>query len=243
MIADGLSLLIDYGTYLLPGLSLCALWFCLTPKTQPGLRIVILLLGFVLMRDVMTPLRLWSLSGDVQISFISNPFVLVALGVLSLVVVAALARIAPELWKLIVWSQGNRAVGLTLGIAAGLAIGVPLRLYQGIDTAGIAGYWPWLPSMVVLAFGGNALEEVLFRGILQGHLEHHTSALRAALISAVAFAACHSFLALTVTRIGWPILLFTLVEGLTCSFIRMRYGVNAATAAHGTAILLIATPM
>ncbi|VVN40702.1 hypothetical protein PS862_04030 [Pseudomonas fluorescens] len=97
--------------------------------------------------------------------------------------------------------------------------------------------------MVVLAFGGNALEEVLFRGFLQGHLEHHTSALRAALVSAVAFAACHAFLALRVTRIGWPILLFTLVEGLVCSFVRVRYGVNAATAAHGTAILLIAAPM
>ncbi|POA77408.1 CPBP family intramembrane glutamic endopeptidase [Pseudomonas sp. DP16D-R1] len=243
MIAEGLSLLIDYGIYLLPGLSLCALWFRLTPKTQPGLRIVILLLGFVLMRDVMTPLRLWSLSGDVQISFVSNPFVLAALGVLSLAIVAALARIAPELWGLIAWSKGNRAVGLTLGFAAGYAIGVPLRLYQGIDIGEIAGYWPWLLSMVVLAFGGNALEEVLFRGFLQGHLEHHTSALRAALISAVAFAACHSFLALSVTRIGWPILLFTLIEGLVCSFVRMRYGVTAATAAHGTAILLIATPM
>ncbi|QVL17226.1 CPBP family intramembrane metalloprotease [Pseudomonas qingdaonensis] len=243
MIAEGFSLLIDYGIYLLPGITLCALWFCLTPKTQPGLRIVILLLGFVLMRDVMTPLRFWFLSGDVQIGFISNPFVLAPLGVLSLAIVAALARIAPELWELISWSKGNRAVGLTLGIAAGCAIGVPLRLYQGIDTGQIAGYWPWLLSVVVLAYGGNALEEVLFRGFLQGHLEHHTSALRAALVSAVAFAACHSFLALSVTRIGWPISLFTLVEGLACSFVRTRYGVNAAIAAHGTAILLIATPM
>lgn len=55
MIEEGLSLLIDYGIYLLPGFSLCALWFWLTPKTQPGLQIVILLLTFVLMRDVMTP--------------------------------------------------------------------------------------------------------------------------------------------------------------------------------------------
>jgi membrane protease YdiL (CAAX protease family) len=243
MIAEGLSLLIGYGSYMLPGLSLIALWFCLTPKTQLGLRIIILLLGFVLMRDVMTPLRLWCLSGHVQISFISNPFVLTALGFLSLAIVVALARIAPELWQLISWSKGNRAVGLTLGIAAGCAIGVPLRLYQGIDTGQIAGYWPWFLSMVVLAYGGNALEEVLFRGFLQGHLEHHTSILRASLISAVAFAACHSFLALSVTRIGWPILLFTLVEGLACSFVRTRYGVNAAIAAHGTAILLIATPM
>jgi membrane protease YdiL (CAAX protease family) len=97
--------------------------------------------------------------------------------------------------------------------------------------------------MVVLAFCCNALEEVLFRGFLQGHLEHHTSALPAALIGAVAFAACHSFPALGVTRIGWPILLFTLVEDLVCAFVRMRYGVNAATAAHGTAILRIAAPM
>ncbi|EJM89883.1 MULTISPECIES: CPBP family intramembrane glutamic endopeptidase [unclassified Pseudomonas] len=243
MIEEGLSLLIDYGTYLLPGFSLCALWFWLTPKTQPGLRIVILLLTFVLLRDVMTPLRLWSLSGDVQIGFVANPFVLAVLGALSLAIVAALARIAPQLWQLVVWRKGNLAAGLALGVAAGCAIGVPLRLYQGIGVGEIAGYWPWLMGMVVLAYGGNALEEVLFRGFLQGHLEHHTSAIRAALISAVAFSACHSFLALSVTRIGWPILLFTLLEGLVCAFVRMRYGVIAATAAHGTAILLIAVPM
>ena len=243
MIAEGLSLLIDYGIYLLPGLCLCALWFWLTPKTQPGLRIVILLLTFVLMRDVMIPLRLWSLSGGVQIGFISNPLVLATLGVLSLAIIAALARIAPELWKLVVWRKGNLAAGLALGIAAGCAIGVPLRLYQGTDVGELAGYWPWLLGMVVLAYGGNALEEVLFRGFLQGHLEQHTCALRAALISAIAFAACHSFLALSVTRIGWPILLFTLVEGLVCTLVRMRYGVSAAVAAHGTAIVLIAVPM
>jgi membrane protease YdiL (CAAX protease family) len=207
------------------------------------LQIVILLLTFVLMRDVMTPLRLWSLSGDVQIGFVSNPFVLAVLGALSLAIIAVLARIAPELWQLVVWRKGNLVAGLALGIAAGCAIGVPLRLYQGIGISELAGYWPWLMGMIVLAYGGNALEEVLFRGFLQGHLECHTSALRAALISAVAFSACHSFLALSITGIGWPILLFTLLEGLVCAFVRMRYGVIAATAAHGTAILLIATPM
>lgn len=125
----GLSLLIDYGVYLLPGLSLCALWFWLTPKTQPGLRIAILLLSFVLMRDVMTPLGLWSLSGDVQIGFISNPFMVAVLGALSLAIIAALARIAPDLWELVVWRKRNLVVGLILGITVGCAIGIPLRLY------------------------------------------------------------------------------------------------------------------
>ena len=66
--------------------------------------------------------------------------------------------------------------------------------------------------------------------------------MRAALISGVAFAACHAFLALSVTQLGWPVLLFTLLEGLACALVRMRYGVLPAALAHGTAILLIAVP-
>ena len=40
MIADAFTVLIHYGIYLLPGLILFGLWFGLTPKTMPGVRIV-----------------------------------------------------------------------------------------------------------------------------------------------------------------------------------------------------------
>ncbi|MCP2052762.1 UNVERIFIED_ORG: membrane protease YdiL (CAAX protease family) [Pseudomonas fluorescens] len=140
------------------------------------------------------------------------------------------------------WTLGNPWVGMAAGIVVGCLIGVPLRVYQGIDANQLHGYWVWLPGMVVLAYGANALEEVLFRGFLQGYLEQQVSPLRAALISGVAFAACHGFLALSVTQLGWPVLLFTLIEGLACALVRMRYGVLPAALAHGTAILLIAVP-
>lgn len=145
MIEEGLSLLIDYGTYLLPGFSLCALWFWLTPKTQPGLRIAILLLTFVLMRDVMTPLRLWSLSGDVQIGFVANPFVLAVLGALSLAIVAALARIAPQLWQLVVWRKGNLAAGLGCRV-----LGLPF-------VSGTERHPDWLADSTVHVAGGAGL--------------------------------------------------------------------------------------
>ena len=240
MLEEGLSRLSAYLLYLTPGFLLCALWFWLTPKHQAGMRILVLLLTFVLLRDAMTPQGLWSLSDQVQIAFIANSLVLAALGLLSLALIALLARVAPELWALLVWRRGNVGLGLLLGLLAGLAIGLPLRLYQGngFEVSGL-----WFGGLLVLAYGGNALEEVLFRGMLQGHLEQHTSALRAALSSAVAFAACHAFLALSVTQVGWPILAFTLIEGLVCALLRMRYGILAAIAAHGTAILLIAVPM
>nr|WP_218166248.1 MULTISPECIES: CPBP family intramembrane glutamic endopeptidase [unclassified Pseudomonas] len=231
--------MVHYGIYLLPGLILFGLWFGLTPKTLPGLRIVILLLAFVLMRDAMTPLGMWSLSREVQIEFTANPWVLAALGGLSLGLIALLARLAPELWQLTVLFKGNRWAGLAVGLGAGCLIGLPLRLYQGIEPV----YWAWLMGMLVLAYCANALEEVLFRGFLQGYLEQHVTPLRAALLSGLAFAACHSFLALSVTQLGWPVLAFTLIEGVACGLVRMRYGVVAATATHGTAILLIAVPM
>lgn len=239
MIAEAFAVLVHYGIYLLPGLILFGLWFGLMPKTLPGLRIVILLLAFVLMRDAMTPLGMWSLSREVQIEFTANPWVLAALGGLSLGLIALLARLAPELWQLTVLFKGNRWAGLALGLGAGCLIGLPLRLYQGIEPV----YWAWLMGMLVLAYCANALEEVLFRGFLQGYLEQHVTPLRAALLSGLAFAACHSFLALSVTQLGWPVLAFTLIEGLACGLVRMRYGVVAATATHGTAILLIAVPM
>ncbi|NWB43851.1 CPBP family intramembrane metalloprotease [Pseudomonas sp. E6002] len=239
MIAEAFAVLVHYGIYLLPGLILFGLWFGLTPKTLPGLRIVILLLAFVLMRDAMTPLGMWSLSREVQIEFTANPWVLAALGGLSLGLIALLARLAPELWQLTVLFKGNRWAGLAVGLGAGCLIGLPLRLYQGIEPV----YWAWLMGMLALAYCANALEEVLFRGFLQGYLEQHVTPLRAALLSGLAFAACHSFLALSVTQLGWPVLAFTLIEGVACGLVRMRYGVVAATATHGTAILLIAVPM
>ncbi|KTB66580.1 CPBP family intramembrane glutamic endopeptidase [Pseudomonas allii] len=242
MITQGMVVLIHYSMYLAPGVLLFGLWFALTPKSLTVLRILILLMAFVLMRDVMTPLGLWSLGSEVQLGFTANAFVLAALGGLSVLLIAGLMRLAPDLWRLIVWSRGARGVGLAIGLAVGGLIGVPLRFYQGIDVSAIPGYWVWLPGMVVLAYGANALEEVLFRGFLQGYLEQHVTPLRAAFISGVAFAACHTFLALSVTQLGWPVLLFTLLEGLACALVRMRYGVLAATLTHGTAILLIAVP-
>lgn len=243
MITQGLAVLVNYSTHLAPGLLLFGLWFALTPRALLAMRILILLAAFVLMRDAMTPLGMWVLSGEVQIALSANAFVLAVLGGLSVVLIMLLSRLAPDLWRLMRWSIGNPAAGLAVGLAVGCLIGVPLRVYQGIEASDIHGYWVWLPGMVVLAYGANALEEVLFRGFLQGYLEQQITPLRAALISGVAFAACHAFLALSVTQLGWPVLLFTLIEGVACALVRMRYGVLPAIVTHGTAILLIAVPM
>jgi len=64
---------------------------------------------------------------------------------------------------------------------------------------------------------------------------------RAALASGAMVAAGHAFLAVTLTNIGWPILVFTLYEGIVAALVRMRFGLVAATLTHGGAIFLLAS--
>lgn len=43
------------------------------------------------------------------------------------------------------------------------------------------------------------------------------------------------------TDVGWPLLAFTLWEGLICAFLRLRWGVIPAAIAHGLAIFLLSS--
>ena len=87
---------------------------------------------------------------------------------------------------------------------------------------------------------GNFLEELIFRGFLQGYFEKHMSTMRAALISGGMFAAAHIYLASTVTDLGWPLLVFVLVEGLACALIYRKFGLISSALTHGTAIFILA---
>ncbi|NIE75257.1 CPBP family intramembrane metalloprotease [Pantoea sp. Ap-967] len=236
---EALPILQGYLWRLLPLLGLFALWLWLTPRSQAGMHVLILLLAFVCTRDMMTPSAIWALGGEPPLRFHANPWVLAALGTGSLALLGLLARGLPTCWQWVVGFKGNRTAGIALGVAAGCLIGLPIRLHLGLGLAPL----PWLLGFATLALAGNALEEVLFRGMLQGLLEQHTSPWRAALGSACAFAACHGYLALVLTDLGWPVMLFTFVEGLVCAAVRLKWGTWPAAAAHGSAILLIGAPL
>lgn len=240
-------LFVDYPLRLLPGVLVLAATFLLLGRTAPLPRIVVLLLGFVLMRDAMTPLGLWSLgaapNGTLWLRFAPDPVVLVGLGVAGALLSLAIAYGPPDLRGLVVWGRlGPRAVLDALGAAAVVLAPLTALLWTvPVEQHGGAVAVALLPALAVLAFGGNLLEEVLFRGLLQGYLAGPLGygPVRTVLLSGLFFAAGHVFLASTVTALGWPVLVFTLAEGLACAWVRLRHGVLAATVTHGTVILVL----
>lgn len=238
--------LMSYFLRITPGLVLIAALFFLLPKKQILARIFILILGFILMRDAMTPEGLWRFGISepaVWLRFIDDAFVLIVVGVLSLGVSIALLSVK-ELRRLVNWGDVRSWKTYGIGIAVGAAVALPFLLLSSgvpIELRGGAVALMLLPALLFMAMAGNFLEELVFRGFYQSYLAKQMSGTRAAVISGVTFAAAHVFLASTVTSLGWPLLIFVLAEGIACAFVYKKYGLISATIAHGLAIFLLAS--
>lgn len=238
-----MELLLAYTLRLLPGLLLGALFLFLLPRNLLEVRIASYILLFVLVRDVMTPVGLWTLH-PASLTLSTSPLQLTVLGVLCGTIVAALVRFDTDARALFSWFRGRVGVAIVTGVAGALFLGLVVALAHWwiehpIFSLRVTGFT--LVLMLLFALVGNLLEEVLFRGYVQGYMERHVSPLRAAILSGVCFAFCHTLLALAVTHAGWVLLAFTLTEGVVAGLVCMRCGVVAATLTHGGAIFLISS--
>lgn len=243
-----LELIINYIIRLMPGMMLAGFLLLLVPRRITLLRLTVYLLLFLFIRDAMTPAGLWSFGteGFFWLRFTDNSLALTVMGISSAIIVFAMNALDPNLKALLVWFKGNRVTGILAGIGAALIVVAPLAIIylqtSLVDRGGEVAFMLLFPLMLT-AFLGNLYEEVLFRGYLQGYLETEgsMSPLRAALASGTAFGLGHIFLALTVTSIGWPLLIFALYEGIVAALVRMKYGVVPATLTHGLAIFTLAS--
>ncbi len=240
------TLLLQYIIRLIPAMTVLGLFIFLLPRKSAEFRLAAYILLFVVTRDAMTPLGLWSFGseGFFWMRFIGNPGMLFVLGALSLFLAGLLIMADADLRRYIVWIPDRSGADVAWGIAGALVVALPfVFFYTGVPVQARGGAVPGilLIPIAVMALCGNFLEETLFRGFFQGYMEEIAGPVRAALLSGAFFAACHIFLAVTVTAVGWPLLAFTLYEGLIASFIRMRFGLIASTLTHGGAIFLIAS--
>lgn len=235
----------EYLLRVLPGTVVVAILLSLLPKTMRELRVMVYIVAFVLYRDVMTPSGYWSFDTSATVRMAEAPSILVAMGCLSLSLVLFIDRVEPALRPLLVWARRGWSKAVLSGIIGACAIALPTLLFHHLkDPTGgplvSRGLWP---AILVLALLGNLLEEVLFRGYLQGLLAEKLPPVRALLATGFFFSVFHSFLASTVTDVGAPILVFTAYEGLVCAGVQARWGLLGSVLAHGGGIFLLASGM
>ena len=288
-----------YLLTVLPAVVLVGIVVALLPRQAHGVRIMMLILGFIVARDAMTAQGLWEFGavgggadgtaggtaggaaggGDsggggsssgvptLWLRFTDDPVALLVLAVASLALVGAILVACRDLRWTVLWTGRRWWTSVLVGLLGGALIVLPFLFLYGtigqwipalqsvapaltvppvpVDQRGGAVAGGVLVVLAVFALCGNLVEEVLFRGFLQAHLEDQlpgrTGRWRAALLSALTFAAGHLVLAFLLTDLGWPILAFTFLEGLVCAVIALRHGVLGATVAHAGAIFMLAS--
>lgn len=238
-----IMMLMEYLSRLAPALAIGLLVFLLArPKSFE--RIVLYLALFVLLRDAMTPLGLWSFGSRAffWIRINNDVIFLVLFGIFSGGIVAAMYFFDRENRWLLQFFRGNKITGSIIGAASALVVAAPLFvIYRTVPIEGRGGMVPVavMPGLLVFALLGNLLEEVLFRGYMLGLLERRFSPVKAGVLSGAVFAFCHVFLATTVT--GAPLLVFTLWEGIIAGIVGVRYGIVPAALTHGGAVFLLSS--
>jgi len=242
--------LVDYAGRIAPGLLVIAIALAVLPRARTelqGLRIALYILAFVVMRDALTPVGLWHIGSHERALWLRLPaeaghlLLLTALTAGGIVLMLAFER---DLGRLVIWVRGPRVFGLLVAVLAAVVIAAPgLLLIRGVPLPERGGAVPasLLAPLLLFALVGNLLEELLFRGFLQGHLEGCTTPVHAAILSGIIFGAFHAPLGAAVTSVGAALVLFVTYEGLLCAFVRSRYGVIASTIAHGGGIFLLAS--
>jgi hypothetical protein len=234
-----------YLSRVTPALVLGAMLLFLA-RREPKLRIVSYLALFVLLRDTMTPLGLWSFGaqGFFWIRLHDDPVFLILFGVACLGMALAIYFFDRENRPLLQWLRGTWQRGLLWGTVGALIVVAPLAgiyHYTAIDTRGGTVLPSLLPAILIFALLGNLLEESLFRGYAYGHLSQRMTPLVAAIASGIVFAFCHIYLATTVTNVGYPLLVFTLWEGIIAGIVGAKCGVLPSTLTHGGAIFLLSS--
>lgn len=238
------QLLVPLLLRIAPGYGLGLLALIALPRQRVELRLAVYLLLFTLFRDAMTPMGLWTISLGGTIRFLHDPVVLIDLGLLSFTAVFVINAFEPDLARVLVWVKGKLHWALLAGLlGAALVVGpVALLRHTLLPEVPLPPVPTWdLGPLLAMALAGNFLEEVLFRGYLQGLVERVSSPVRAALASGVVFALFHAPLATTVTNVGSTLLAFVWFEGTVAAFVRMRFGVIASTLTHGLAIFVLAS--
>ena len=240
--------LTDYAFRVTPALVLVALLYTLLRGRQAlPLRIVLVIIGFLVVRDTLVLFEIWGYgvtSGWLPwLRFTNDPLLVSLLAVGSLVMTLFLVLIERDGESLLVWGRWKWS-HLGWGLLGGIAIAGPLIVaYQFVPLADRGGSVPnsMIAPLLVTAAFGNLTEDVLVRGYVQGYLGTLYSPVRAALGSSLFYAVGHIFLATVVTDLGLPILLLAVYDGLICALVRMKSGIIPAAISHGMAIVVLAT--
>ena len=221
-------------------------------------RVAVLMVMVVVLRDSLTPTGIWSFGGGrggYWLRFSDDWVVLAALSAAGLLFFAFLNAWQADLCSVVVWrKRGSALVTGMLSLACACVGVLPFGLLNLVLRSGPAAAsgttltWtlPPPPALLVLfpanlAFAsiGSLLEELLFRGMVQGLLEPAMGVHGSIAPSALLYTLAHGFVASAVSDMGLPVYAFSLWLGLVLGKLRAERGTAPCVLAHALVLVVL----
>jgi len=243
---NAIDLLLKYSLRSLPALVIGLLFILTAGRKQFVLRLLSYILLFILLRDVMTPLKVWRFGSEglFWLRMVEEPVFMLLLSAMCIGIILLVLKLDHDAQQVYVLRKGSILSVIGTGLLGAAAVTVPMMIvYQFVPIAERGGNVSrdalLLGSLALFCLCVNFLEESVYRGFFQGYLEGPFSPLRAGILSGILFGFSHTFLALSVSDAGWGLIAFTTFEGIVAGIVRSRAGVLASTITHGLAIFAL----
>ncbi|MCR8659053.1 CPBP family glutamic-type intramembrane protease [Paenibacillus endoradicis] len=237
-----MELLLELLWILFPFLLVMLLLYVIVARKKVVWKIVIFVTSFVIIETMLLYKQLWWLHGEhrrLEIEFTSDGWILFTLSLVGLLIVVGCILFQVKLNRYVIWTGKNIFKSVTCGSIGAIILSLPIILlnFYSLGRVPVDGSLSLFISIIMFIVVGKSIEELLFRGYLQGYLDRIYSPFKSGFITTAIYSLLN-FLILIVANeyflLAW---IQTIYIGIICSCLRYRYGILASTLANALAII------
>lgn len=237
-----MELLLELLWILFPVLLVMLLLYMMVAHKKIVWKIVIFIASFVIIEIMFLYKQLWWLQGEhrrLDIEFTSDGWILFTLSLIGLLIVVGCILFQVKLNRYVIWVGSSIFISVMYGSIGAIILIIPVLLLN-LHTFGevpFDGNVTLLISIILFILVGKAIEELIFRGYLQGYLDRLYSPFMSAFITTAIYSLLHLLILILLKEHYLLASMQSIYIGIVCSFLRYHYGIMASTLANALAII------
>lgn len=237
-----MELLLELLWILFPILLVMLLLYVLVARNKVAWKIAVITMSFVIIETILLYKQLWWLHGEhrkLDIEFTADAWILFTLSLIGLLIIVGCILFQVQLNRYVIWAGKSIFKSILYGLFGAIVLVIPILFFNQhtLEKVSYEGNLSLFISTILFILVGKSLEELIFRGYLQGYFERIFTPLKAVLIATAIYSLLHFMMLVIIGEHYWLALLQSIYIGIVCSGLRYRYGILASALANALAIV------
>lgn len=237
-----MELLIELLWIACPFLLVMFLLYKLAARKNVIWKIVIIIGCFVVIRTLLFYEQVWWIQdehGKLLIDFTSDTWLLITLSLIGILIVVGCFLFQMKLNLYVKWASDSVIKSIIFGLISSIFLISPMLLWnfytlwplRTVESASL------LVSVAAFIIIDKFIEELVFRGYLQGYLDRFYSPLKSNILTTSVYSLSHLLILIIMGQHFLFVFVYSIFAGFIFSGLRNRYGIVSSALANGVSIL------